>query len=106
MKKRARARQALDLRISGRTYAQIGTTLGVSIKTAYDDVQDELGRLDAAITQFAERVRAHKGVLDWRSLFLDAIALRSRIWDGDPRAIAAARRFMELRARLDSLVGE
>ena len=44
--KRVRAVKALDLRIAGATYRQIGAQLDVSEYTAYYDVQDELGRLD------------------------------------------------------------
>jgi len=52
-----RALKALDRRIAGATYAQIGQQLGVSEKTAYVDIQDKLGRLHAVMKKKAERLR-------------------------------------------------
>lgn len=54
--KRQRAVKALDLRIAGATYHQIAVQLDVSDYTAYHDVQDELGRLDAVAKEKAERL--------------------------------------------------
>ena len=97
--KRKRAAQALDLRIAGATYRQIGAQLGVSEYTAYHDVQDELGRLDATLTEKAERLRD----LEARRLDQVTIALQPGIRAGDPRAILAAVRIMERRAKLFGL---
>jgi hypothetical protein len=98
-KKRDRAAEALELRIAGHTYAVIGKTLGVSEKTAYLDVQDELGRLDAVIKQKAERLRD----LEMRRLERLTIALQPGIDAGDPRSILAGVRLMERRAKLCGL---
>jgi DNA-binding CsgD family transcriptional regulator len=96
---RERAVKALELRIAGGTYRQIGAQLGVSEKTAYYDVQTELGRLDAVAKQRAERLRD----LEARRLDMLTVALAAGIRMGDPRAIGAAVRIMERRARLFGL---
>lgn len=95
-KTRERAAKALDLRIAGATYRQIGKSLAVSEKTAYHDVQDELARLDAIVKAKAERLRD----LEARRLDLWTVALSAGIKSGDPRAIGAAVRLSERRARL------
>jgi DNA-binding CsgD family transcriptional regulator len=95
-KTRERAARALDLRITGATYRQIAKALNVNEKTAYYDVQDELGRLDALTLKKAERYRD----LETRRLDQLTIALAAGIRAGDPRAILAAARLMERRAKL------
>jgi DNA-binding CsgD family transcriptional regulator len=97
--KRDRAVKALDLRIAGATYRQIGAQLDVSEYTAYHDVQDELGRLDAASEEKAERLRK----LEARRLDTLQLALAPGIRAGDPRSVLAAVRIMERRARLFGL---
>ena len=52
--------RALDLRIAGATYRQIGVQLGVSEKTAYLDVQEELGAARCA-GEGARRAPARAG---------------------------------------------
>jgi len=99
--KRDRAVKALDLRIDGATYRQIGAHLGVSECTAYHDVQDELGRLDAIGKEKAERLRE----LEIRRLDALTMALAPGIQSGDVRAILAAVRVMERRATLLGLDG-
>jgi hypothetical protein len=84
------------LRIAGATYRQIGKQLTVSEKTAYLDVQAELGRLDAIAKEKAERLRD----LEARRLDHWTVALAAGIRSGDPRAIGAAVRLSERRARL------
>src|SRR4029450_3132585 len=91
--KRDRAVKALDLRIDGATYRQIGAHLGVSECTAYHDVQDELGRLDAIGKEKPERLRE----LEIRRLDALTMALAPGIQSGDVRAILAAVRVMERR---------
>jgi len=98
---RDRAVKALDLRIDGATYRQIGAHLGVSECTAYHDVQDELGRLDAIGKEKAERLRE----LEIRRLDALTMALAPGIQSGDVRAILAAVRVMERRAKLLGLDG-
>ena len=95
-KTRERAARALDLRITGATYRQIAQALHVNEKTAYYDVQDELGRLDALTRQQAERLRD----LEMRRLDQLTVALASGIRAGEPRAVLAAVRLMERRAKL------
>jgi hypothetical protein len=84
------------LRIAGATYRQIGKQLTVSEKTAYLDVQAELGRLDALLKDKAERLRD----LEARRLDMWTVALAAGIKSGDPRAIGAAVRLSERRSRL------
>jgi hypothetical protein len=97
--KRNRAVKALDFRIGGATYRQIAAQLDVSESTAYEDVQDELGRLDTVATKKAERLRE----LEARRLDVLTLALSPGIRAGEPRAIVAAVRVMERRARLFGL---
>jgi hypothetical protein len=97
--KRVRANKALDLRLMGATYRQIGTQLQVSEKTAYYDVQDELGRLDLVVKGKAERLRD----LEARRLDQLTVALAPGIRGGDPRAVLAAVRVMDRRAKLFGL---
>src|SRR5262245_39834982 len=70
--------------------------LSVSEKTAYLDIQAELGRLDALTKAKAERLRD----LEARRLDTWTLALAPGIRTGDPRAIGAAVRLSERRARL------
>ena len=96
--KRDRAVKALDLRIGGATYRQIGAHLGVSECTAYHDVQDEL---DAIGKEKAERLRE----LEIQRLDALTMALAPGIQSGDVRAILATVRVMERRAKLLGLDG-
>jgi transposase len=98
-KKRERAIKALELRIAGAAYRQIATQLNVSLHCAYDDVQNELGRLDAVAKKKAERMRE----LEAQRLDQLTVALAPSLRVGDPRAIATAVRLMERRAKLFGL---
>jgi hypothetical protein len=73
--------------------------LAVSEKTAYYDIQDELGRLDKVRQDKAERLRDLEG----RRLDQLTVALAPGIRNGEPRAILAAVRLMERRAKLFGL---
>jgi hypothetical protein len=95
-KKRDRAAHALALRIAGHSYRAIARALGVNERTAFHDVQDELGRLEPVIKQRAERLRD----LETRRLDRCQVALDPALEDGDPRAIMASVRVMERRAKL------
>ncbi len=53
----ARRQKALDLRIAGVRYRQIGAQLGVSHQTAYRDVQTALGELATLQAGKAEHLR-------------------------------------------------
>ena len=97
--KQVRTGKALDLRIAGGSYRQIARQLEVSEGTAYTDVQEELGRLDALTGEKAERLRD----LEARRLDLLTVSLAPRIEAGDPRAILAAVHIMERRAKLFGL---
>ncbi len=94
-----RTAKALDLRIAGANYRQIARELDIANATAYGDVQEELGRLDTRNGQKAERLRD----LEARRLDLLTLSLAPGIKLGDPRAISAAVRIMERRARLFGL---
>lgn len=94
-----RAGKALDLRIAGASYRQIGAQLAVSERTAFYDVQTALASLDAVNAKKAERLRD----LEARRLDVLQVALTQGIRSGDPRAILAAVRILERRARLYGL---
>lgn len=94
--KAARAPQALELRIAGGTYRQIGQQLGVSEKCAYEDVQHELAKLDAVKVQLRERLRE----LELERCDRLTVALGRKAQAGDERAILALVRVMERRAKL------
>jgi hypothetical protein len=98
-KRLTRAHQALELRIAGGTYRQIAGQLAVNERTAYYDVQAALASLDAVAKEKAERLR------DLEAARLDrlTVALAAGIKAGDPRAILAAVRIMERRAKLFGL---
>ena len=91
-----RCAKALELRVTGGSYRQIGAALGVGLKTAYYDVQRELGKLDAVNEASAERVRD----LELARLDRITIALWPRAGTGDPRAVTAMIRVMDRRAKL------
>lgn len=97
--RRERAAKALDLRIAGASYRQIARQLDISLAAAYDDVQEELGRLDSLNGEKAERLRD----IEARRLDTWTLALAPGIKTGDPRSILAAVRIMERRARLFGL---
>ena len=83
----------------GATYRQIAAQLTVTVQTAYADVQQELGALDATIKGKAERLRD----LEARRLDQLTVALAPGIRSGNPAAVGAAVRLMERRARLFGL---
>jgi DNA-binding CsgD family transcriptional regulator len=94
-----RAGRALDLRIAGASYRQIAAQLNVSEKTAFYDVQKALGTLDAVNGAKAERLRD----LEARRLDVLQVALTAGVRAGDPRAVLAAVRILDRRARLFGL---
>jgi hypothetical protein len=93
--RRERVGHALDLRIADGSYRQIARRLNIADAT----VQHELGRLDALNREKAERLRD----LEAHRLDRLTISLQSGIRAGDPRAILAAVRIMERRAKLFGL---
>jgi DNA-binding CsgD family transcriptional regulator len=97
--KRDRAVKALELRIAGATYRQIGAQLGVSEFTAFHDIGQELGPLDDEAKEKVEQLRALEG----RRLDMLTAALMPCVQAGEPRAVVAMVRVMERRARLFGL---
>jgi len=91
-----RQQQALDLRIAGATYRQIGQQLGVSVKTAYNDV-------DAALEELAVLRRGKAEKL--QEIELDrceklTIGLWPKVRQGDAQAVRAVVAVMDRRAKL------
>lgn len=93
---RERAVKALELRIAGATYRQIGHQLDVSEKTAFYDVQGELGRLDGLKQDLAERLRD----LELARIDRATLGLWPHVQQGDPRAVMAWTRIAERKAKL------
>ena len=91
-----RQQAALEYRISGFTYRQIGAHLGVSEKTAYYDVQDSIDAIEDIKADRAERIR------EMELLRLDRMtaALNAAANTGDIPAIGQQVRIMERRAKL------
>lgn len=89
--------RALELRKAGGSYRQIATALGVDVATAWDDVQTEMAELRKLAGQAAEDARE----LELQRLDRWQAKLEGRgISGGDHRAIAAAVRISERRAKL------
>ena len=91
-----RQEKALELRIAGGSYRQIGRQLGVSPKTAYYDVHTELGGLDTVKAGLAERLRD----LELARCDRLTVALTQRANTGEPRSVFALVKVMERRAKL------
>jgi len=96
----ARAVQALNLRLAGASYRSIGTELHVSYQTAYTDVQRMLRETMQEPTD--ELRQAELARLDRLLLSLWPLATRTAMSPLGPdyRAVDAALRIMERRARL------
>jgi hypothetical protein len=94
--KALRAVQALQLRLVGASYRHIGRTLAVSVRTAYYDVHDALATVDTVKRTQAERLLE----IELERLDHLTMALRRGVAAGDPRAVLAAVRVMERRAKL------
>ena len=92
----ARSREALSLRVEGKTFAEIGTNMGYSEQRAHSVVTRELMRLSAARTEQSEAVlRLEIERLDalWRAVWPTAK-------EGDLPSIETALRLMARRAKL------
>jgi hypothetical protein len=92
----ARRQKALDLRIAGASYRQIGQQLGVSHVTAYHDV-------DAALEELAALQRGKAEKL--REIELDrcekmTLGLWPKVRQGDEKAVRALVSVMDRRAKL------
>ena len=88
--------KALELRIGGQTYDAIGKALGVSGKTAFKDVQKSLAELAVQERGLAEQQRQ----LDLARIDKGIAGLSDAYDRGDPKAVMAMARLIELRSRL------
>jgi hypothetical protein len=91
-----RRTKSLDLAIAGASYRQIAAQTGVSLSTAYDDVQAELGALDKCRGEQAERLRD----LSLKRLDKWTLALTPKAQQGDERAVRVLVQIEDRRARL------
>lgn len=94
-----RMAQALDLRVAGLNYREIGQRLGVGVRTAFYDVQTALSYLARFQMVKAEEMRTMEVArLDF---------MQSAIWDqikkGDLFAVQAGLRIVDIRAKLTGL---
>lgn len=96
---RARAPRALELRIAGLSYRQIGQQLGISYQTAFRDVNTTLAELDALTKRRAERLRD----LELRRLDKMTVALQEKARSGDEKAIRVLVLIMDRRAKLTGI---
>lgn len=94
--KRVRAVKSLDLRIAGATYRQIGQQLAVSERTAYYDVQDELGRVDKVRLGKGERLRD----LELARVEKATLGLWPAVQKGHPASVFAWVKLSERKAKL------
>jgi Flp pilus assembly secretin CpaC len=92
----ARRQKALDLRIAGVRYRQIGAQLGVSYQTAYRDVQTALGELATLQAGKAERLRE----LEVERCDKLQMALWPKARSGDEKVVRALIAVMDRRAKL------
>jgi hypothetical protein len=94
-----RRTRALEMRKAGASYRRIASQLGVSVKTAHDDINAELLDLREQTQQDAQTVK------DLELQRCDAMTqgLWTAVETGDPKAVMAAVRVSERRARLIGL---
>jgi hypothetical protein len=91
-----RQQAALEYRISGFTYRQIASQLGVSEKTAYYDVQGSIDNIEAIKSAKAEQIRE----MELMRLDRMTAALNKAANAGDVRAIGQQVRIMERRSKM------
>lgn len=91
-----RRAKALDLRKAGLSYRAIGTQLGVSEKTAHQDVQREVQRIAARNSESAAELRA----LELERLDYYAARIAQQVAQGHLGALDRALRISERRAKL------
>jgi hypothetical protein len=98
IKAREREDQALDLRITGATYRQIGDALGIDHSTAEKAVERALARKEASIADKAGALRA----LEHERLERMIMAAMPNALKGDIASIEAVRKLSEsIRRMLD-----
>jgi hypothetical protein len=95
----ARRQKALDLRIAGVRYRQIGAQLGVSYQTAFRDVQNALGELAKLQAGKAEKLRE----LEVERCDKLQMAHWSKARSGDEKATRTVLAVMDRRAKLRGL---
>jgi hypothetical protein len=90
------AEKALELRIAGKTFAQIGAALGISDTHAHRLVTNALAE------RKEHRARLAEGLLELELERCDRLqrALATQVARGDVRAVVATLKVMERRARL------
>lgn len=88
--------KALEYRKAGMTYREIGERLGIDYTLAYKDVHNELKRLTQLLGDSAEELRQ----LELERLDGLQIALEPMARVGNPTAVAATLRVMDMRAKL------
>ena len=91
-----RRHRALDLRIAGATYRQIGQQLGVSYQTAYRDVDESLSELAELQRGKAEKLRE----IELERLEKMTLGLWPKVRHGDEKAVRALVSVMDRRAKL------
>ena len=92
----ARRVEALNLRMAGASYRQIGARLGISEAQAHKDVARELDRLAAEAQEAAQQVLA----LELARLDMAQLAIAQQVRNGNLGAIDRWLRIGERRARL------
>ena len=94
--RRVRMIKALDLRIAGATYRQIGKEFGVSYVQAYRDVTDLLAEESKRAAEKADHLRR----IELARCEKMTVALWPKVRDGDEKAVSTMVRVMERRAKL------
>ena len=91
-----RRHRALEMRKSGASYRAIGAQLGVSEKTAHQDVQQALASLAELEQSSADELRT----MELMRLDMAALALAPKLKTGDPAIVGAWVRISESRRKL------
>jgi len=95
-KRHDRQLKAVELRRKGKSYRTIADELGVSVRTAFDDVWKHFSELDKLATEKLEQVRQ----LELARLDKYLEALEPKCAEGDEKAIAVAIKVGERRSKL------
>lgn len=93
---RERERQAVELRNTGASYAEIGAILRISTQSAFNAVKKAVDRIIATTSESAEHVR----VQELAKLDRIELAHWSMVDQADPKSSAVVLRCMERRAAL------
>jgi len=93
---REREKRAMELRLAGATYAQIGEALGISAQAAHKAVMRALDRINEKLAEDAQKVLR----LELERLDKMLLALWPQAQRGNQGAVDRILRIMERRARL------